>query len=84
MTYAKPWLTIGDQLAKLSARGMQVSDEAKALDYLERNPATGLTQHHDWLSKHAGLIVRSRETFMTHSKDKYGLSVGDGWEQRAW
>lgn len=36
MTYAKPWLTIGDQLAKLSGRGMQVSDESKALDYLER------------------------------------------------
>ena len=182
MTYAKPWLTIGDQLAKLSGRGMQVSDEAKALDYLERigyyrlsgywydfrlrsaycpldevtggkpkkvrierpvldefkpgtrfqdavdlyvfdkklrllaldalerieialrvdlshrlgekdlfgylkpalfhdnfavkvNPATGLTKHHEWLSKHAGLIVRSRETFMTHNKDKYGLPV---------
>jgi abortive infection bacteriophage resistance protein len=182
MTYAKPWLTINDQLAKLSSRGMQVSDEARALDYLERigyyrlsgywydfrlrsaycpldektggkpkkvrierpvldefkpgtrfqdavdlyvfdkklrllvldalerievalrvdlshrlgekdlfgylkpalfhdnfavkiNPATGLTLHHDWLSKHAGLIVRSRETFMTHNKEKYGLPV---------
>lgn len=183
MTYSKPWLSISEQLAKLKSRGMEVSDEAKALDYLERigyyrlsgywydfrvrggaycpldsetggkpkkvrterpvlddfkpgtrfqdavdlyvfdkklrllvldalerievalrvdlshrlgekdlfaylkpelfhdsfaakvNPATGLTQHHEWLTKHAGLIVRSREAFMTHNKDKYGLPV---------
>lgn len=42
---------------------------------VKANPATGLTQHHDWLCKHAGLIVRSRETFMTHNKDKYGLPL---------
>lgn len=38
-------------------------------------PDTGLTRHHAWLAKHAGLIVRSRETFMTHNKAKYGLPV---------
>jgi abortive infection bacteriophage resistance protein len=27
------------------------------------------------LTKHASLIVRSRETFMTHNKEKYGLPV---------
>lgn len=182
MAYSKPWLGISDQLTKLKSRGMEVSDEARALDCLERigyyrlsgywydfrfrsaycplvpktggkptkvrierpvlddfkpgtrfqdavdlyvfdkklrllvldalerievalrvdlshrlgekdlfaylkpalfhdnfaakvNAATGLTQHHEWLTKHAGLIVRSRETFMTHNKEKYGLPV---------
>lgn len=36
---------------------------------------TGLPRHHAWLAKHAGLIGRSRETFMTHNKEKYGLPV---------
>ena len=36
---------------------------------------TGLTRHHEWLSKHAALVVRSRETFMVHNKTKYGLPV---------
>ena len=39
------------------------------------DPDTGLTRHHAWLAKHAGLIGRSRETFMTHNKAKYGLPV---------
>jgi abortive infection bacteriophage resistance protein len=36
---------------------------------------TGLTKHHDWLNKHATLINRSKEEFISHSKEKYGLPV---------
>lgn len=36
---------------------------------------TGLTAHHQWLSKHAGLVVRSKEDFIKHHKDKYGLPL---------
>lgn len=36
MSYAKPWTGIEDQLATLVARGLQVTDNAKALDYLQR------------------------------------------------
>lgn len=183
MAYSKPWLSIADQLAQLQARGMQISDVAKATDYLERvgyyrlsgywydlrlrgepfcpldsetgrkpkkvrverpvldtfkpgtrfhdavdlyvfdkklrllaldalerievalrvdlshrlgqkdafayikpdlfhanfaeklDPSTGLTDHHAWLSKHAALVARSRETFMVHNKKKYGLPL---------
>ena len=36
---------------------------------------TGLTKHHGWLSKHATLINRSKEDFIRHNKDKYGLPL---------
>lgn len=36
MAYVKPWLSYGDQLDKLTARGLAVTDRAKALEYLER------------------------------------------------
>lgn len=36
---------------------------------------SGLTQHHEWLTKHAALVKRSRETFMVHNKQKYGLPL---------
>jgi len=35
----------------------------------------GVTKHHDWLSKHAQLINRSREAFIVHNKQKYGLPL---------
>jgi len=35
----------------------------------------GVTKHHGWLSKHAQLINRSREAFIVHNKQKYGLPV---------
>lgn len=38
-------------------------------------PNTGLTSHHDWLTKHATLINRSREEFIRHNREKYGLPV---------
>jgi abortive infection bacteriophage resistance protein len=182
MPYPKPWMSVADQLAQLTSRGMQVSDEAKAADYLERigyyrlsgywydfrtrsaytpldpatggkpkkvrierpvldefkpgtrfhdaadlyvfdkqlrllaldalerievalrvdlshrlgekdsfaylkpdlfhenfsnklDPTSGLTRHHEWLTKHAALVARSRETFMVHNKKKYGLPL---------
>ena len=34
--YAKPWTCYADQLGILQQRGMQVSNPAKALEYLER------------------------------------------------
>lgn len=36
---------------------------------------TGLTGHHQWLTKQAGLIARSKEEFIKHNKTKYGLSL---------
>lgn len=36
MAYIKPWINIADQLAQLKSRGMQVGDDVKAADYLER------------------------------------------------
>jgi abortive infection bacteriophage resistance protein len=36
VSYPKPWLTVEQQLDKLQARGLQVSDRAKALNYLHR------------------------------------------------
>ncbi|MGN6479443.1 Abi family protein [Luteibacter sp.] len=39
------------------------------------DPETGLTRHHQWLGKHAQLIARSREEFVRHNKQKYGLPM---------
>jgi abortive infection bacteriophage resistance protein len=164
MSYRKPWLSYEDQLHKLIDRGMQVTNRARALDYLERvgyyrlsgywypfrtrqegavldefkvgssfenavelyvfdkrlrllsldalerievalrvdvshtlgridqfahlnasclhetfahevNGKTGLTNHHQWVSRHAGLINRSKEDFIKHNKKKYGLPL---------
>lgn len=36
---------------------------------------TGLTEHHQWLTKHASLISRSKEDFIKHYKNKYGLPL---------
>ncbi|MBI3283566.1 MAG: Abi family protein [Burkholderiales bacterium] len=35
----------------------------------------GVSQHHEWLSKHAQLISRSKEEFVRHNKAKYGLPL---------
>lgn len=36
---------------------------------------SGVTKHHQWLSKHAQLINRSKEDFVVHNRDKYGLPL---------
>lgn len=36
---------------------------------------TGLTEHHQWLAKHAALISRSKEDFIRHNKIKYGFPL---------
>lgn len=36
---------------------------------------TGLTKHHQWLGKHAQLINRSKEEFVSHHRDKYGYPL---------
>jgi abortive infection bacteriophage resistance protein len=35
----------------------------------------GLTNHHRWLGKHAGLITRSKEDFISHNRARYGLPI---------
>lgn len=39
------------------------------------NRDSGLTRHHEWLAKHAQLILRSKEEFVTHNRTKYGLPL---------
>ncbi|MFC7461694.1 Abi family protein [Hydrogenophaga defluvii] len=41
----------------------------------ELNRDTGVTRHHEWLTKHAQLIQRSKEEFVTHNRAKYGLPL---------
>lgn len=41
----------------------------------ELDGKTGLSLHHDWISKHASLINRSKEEFVAHNKSKYGLPL---------
>jgi abortive infection bacteriophage resistance protein len=36
---------------------------------------TGLTNHEQWLKNHDSLINRSKEKFIAHNKDKYGLPL---------
>jgi abortive infection bacteriophage resistance protein len=36
---------------------------------------TAVTSQHDWLSKHAKLISRSKEEFVIHNKARYGLPM---------
>lgn len=38
-------------------------------------PNTGLTKHHQWLQNHARLIQQSKEHFIQHNKNKYGLPL---------
>lgn len=168
MPYDKPWNSYQEQLDKLRERGLAITDDAKALDYLARigyyrlsgywysfrqqqavdgnqvklddfiagasfeqavqlyvfdkklrllamdalerieiafrvelahslgeqdmfaylkpelfhdkfaktlNPRSGLTEHHNWLTKQAGLIKRSKEKFIDHNKRKHGLPL---------
>ncbi len=35
----------------------------------------GITKHHAWLNKHAQLISRSKEKFVSHNKNQYGLPL---------
>jgi len=39
------------------------------------NRDSGLTRHHEWLAKHAQLILRSKEEFVAHNRTKYGLPL---------
>lgn len=39
------------------------------------NSRTGTSGHHEWLSKHASLINRSKEEFVMHNKARYGLPL---------
>lgn len=35
----------------------------------------GVSRYHEWLGKHAQLINRSKEEFVRHNRDKYGLPL---------
>lgn len=39
------------------------------------DPARGVSRHHEWLSRHARLISRSREEFVHHNRLRYGLPL---------
>ena len=41
----------------------------------EPDSKTGLTEHHQWQSRQAALVSRSREAFIVHHKDKYGYPI---------
>ncbi len=41
----------------------------------ELDAATGVTKYHDWFTKHAQLITRSKEEFVAHNRSKYGLPL---------
>lgn len=43
-----------------------------AKDY---DPQKGVTLHHAWLAKNGQLVARSKEEFVRHNKDKYGLPL---------
>lgn len=36
---------------------------------------SGVTKHHTWLGKHGQLIGRSKEEFVRHNKERYGLPL---------
>lgn len=38
-------------------------------------PDSGVTKHHTWLGKHGQLIGRSKEEFVRHNKERYGLPL---------
>ncbi|GIK75850.1 MAG: abi family protein [Chloroflexota bacterium] len=39
------------------------------------NPVTGLTRHQEWLNKYNQVLARSKEDFVRHYKQKYGLPL---------
>jgi abortive infection bacteriophage resistance protein len=43
--------------------------------FSEKLGRNGVTSHHGWLSKHAALINRSKEDFITHNRERYGLPL---------
>lgn len=44
-------------------------------DFGQKVQANGLTKHHHWINTHARLVTRSREEFVKHNRDKYGLPL---------
>lgn len=42
---------------------------------LKTDKRNGQTMHQDWLTKHGMLIARSKEEFIRHNKNKYGLPL---------
>lgn len=61
MTYPKPWKSYEEQLDQLVARGMQVSDRERALDYLERIGYYRLSGYWFAFRERSGPLVLLRE-----------------------
>lgn len=60
MPYSKPWLSYEQQLAQLKERGLTVTDDAAAIDYLERLGYYRLSAY--WYPFRVVEIEKSRET----------------------
>ena len=44
-------------------------------DFSQKIQSNGLTKHHQWINTHARLVSRSKETFVKHNREKYGLPL---------
>lgn len=53
-------------------------------DFARKIQPTGLTRHHQWLQNHARLIQRSKENFIQHNKEKYGLPLAIWVASEVW
>ncbi len=58
-----------DPFAHLDAQRFHTSFSKKI------DPKTGLTAHHTWINKHAQLVLRDKQDFVHHYKEKYGLPL---------
>jgi Abortive infection bacteriophage resistance protein len=66
---------ISHLLGQLSPFAYLEPDYFKDIFSKRLNPKTGVIPQHQWLQNHAQLISRSREEFILHAKEKYGLPV---------
>ena len=66
---------ISHTLGKQSPFAYLEPDHFKDLFSKQVDAKTGVIPQHAWLQNHANLISRSKEDFILHTKEKYGLPV---------
>lgn len=66
---------ISHTLGKHSPFAYLEPDHFKDLFSKQVDAKTGVIPQHSWLQNHASLISRSKEDFILHTKEKYGLPV---------
>jgi len=44
-------------------------------DFGQKVQKSGVTKHHEWINTHARLVTRSKEQFVKHNRNKYGLPL---------